>query len=218
MTQSQQQSYRLFIPGVVVLLYVFALDKTLLTSYKIIENSIGDERTIVYSTYVIIASIIGAIYMIFKVRFAVWDMYLPVVQRHIIHRLLTFAGRKYDSLYFADIKNVKKVMNVFYQLIDNDNSLTTRSNTVRLNGLVWTSIMDLAVISLVVFGVVFTYGLVTLNSDFVLWSYFPSLIALLCLITLPVITNSHIEAGDKQLDYIGQHMKNELTIKLNEIL
>lgn len=202
----------------IVLIYVVVIDKTLLSNYNLIENSIGDENTIVYSTYLIIAFIIGAIYKVFKLRFKIWDLYLPIVQRHIIHRFLVIAGLEYDSLYFSDIRNVKKVMNVFYKFIDNDNSLTTRSSTVRLNGLIWTSVMDLLIVSLLVFGAVFLYGLLTLKSSFVLWSYFPSIICLLCFVTLPTITKTHIEESDKQIDYIGQHLKDDLITKLNEIL
>ena len=44
------------------------------------------------------------------------------------------------------IKNSRKLMHIFYHLIDNDQSLKEKSKLVRDNGLIWTSTADVAIL------------------------------------------------------------------------
>ena len=112
----------------------------------------------------------------------------------------------------------KKLMDVFYALIDSNESLKERSKLVRDNGLVWSSIADLVVLG-TVFGAIYVpLSLITHYSLFLIWGAISGLIAFIAAKTLhPLAEKKHIKLSNDQLDFIATQMKDKVTEKVDAL-
>ncbi len=98
----------------------------------------------------------------------------------------------------------RTLMNVFYGLVDNDNSLQDRANDVRMNGAVLSTLCDLIVVSWLAVFVSASWGLYAGN----LWMFSGVAVGLIIALgterwALPRVTERHIQLSDWQLGYIA---------------
>ena len=102
-----------------------------------------------------------------------------------------------------------RVKNVFYNQVDNDNSLTSRSEAIRFNGTLWTSAADVTVISILFFIFSIVLWSIEIDNAQIGMPVFGG-IALLSLLVQAILTRKHMEMSNDQLDYIDQYRKNEV--------
>ncbi|MDP2117403.1 MAG: hypothetical protein Q8J71_08405 [Brevundimonas sp.] len=105
----------------------------------------------------------------------------------------------------------KKVKGTFYHLVDNSNSLTSKSKLVYFNGYIWTLVADArAVAFLVAFlsvGMLFADP----NNDAARISLsINAAVVAVSLFFSHMVTKKHIELSNDQLSYIEQHLKDKL--------
>ena len=109
-------------------------------------------------------------------------------------------------------------MNVFYKIIDNDESLREKSNNVRLNGLIWTSTMDIVIISVagavVSWIMYFIQGYGYNNTQALILI----IVAIISIGFVEIATRKHISLSNEQLDMICQAHKDELKEGIDECL
>lgn len=107
---------------------------------------------------------------------------------------------------------------VFYQLVDNDKSLTARSENIYFNGFLWTTSADLRAVSLLVFMLSAGMALAAPSNDAVRTGLLINAAAFgLSFLVSEALTRRHIAMGNEQLEYIETHLKSELSTKLTSL-
>ena len=218
MTKSRLKQLRLIIPGIIVMIYLVVFNQFTFEHLFSIPESLKSNSKFLYLIYFILALIVGTVYHILKIRHFLWDNYLPLIQQNIRSRLLDISGNELNSENLEVFKSWKNIKDVFYHHIDNDSSLQDKANSVRFNGLLWTTIMDAAIISFLVSMTLFLAGFWSNNIDAITNGYIVLAVCIICLFLIHPLTKSHIDESNKQLDYMELHLKEEITNKINEIL
>lgn len=105
---------------------------------------------------------------------------------------------------------------IFYYFVDNDNSLTKKTELAYSNGLIWTTAADIRALSAIftVFSIImFWFGVAGTQVSAVAFL----LIFALSFPLSHILTNFHKEIGDQQIDIIELYHQEELTAKLESI-
>ena len=205
MSSSTLNFIRFFAPAVIFVVLVYAAAKILGLTREEVPVSVNDLG------YNLSYLIVAAIYQYLPFRSWAYAPFRRNIDEHIRSRLITIAGVADDRKKLA----WKKMANVFYALIDNDNSLQKRSGDVMFNGALMTSFADLTAIS----------GLLLVGSVAALWFGVRTGRVALLLIVLMVISlvmqelarRRHIKLGKYQLDYIEQNMKAEVVKRISAL-
>ena len=110
----------------------------------------------------------------------------------------------------------KEIRGVFYHLIDNDKSLTTKGQLAHFNGLIWTTAADSSLISAVfICAALVMYLLGVPNTLFSALFFF-----VICIISIMIswgTTLKHKSIGNQQVEIIEHLHKEKLTAKLKAI-
>src|SRR5262249_80826 len=105
----------------------------------------------------------------------------------------------------------RRLLDIFYRIIDNDESLKSRQNGVRFNGLLVTSIADGSVVGFLAYIFHTLLMFFTDSYSHLLWSYlFVAVWLLSTYVLLPLALNRHLELSNEQLDYIDTHRSTEV--------
>lgn len=205
MSGSTLRFVRFFAPAVILVVLSYAIAKMLKISSAEVPVSVND---LGYNLgYIIVA----AIYHYLPLRDWVYRPFLNSVHERIRAELVCISELPEDTDRFS-WKNLK---NIFYWLIDNDESLKVRADDIRFNGALMTSFADLTIIS-----ILFLVGcLLSMSLGFSAGR--PAL--LLAVVTAISISMQlvamlrHRELGKRQLSYIKQIKKAELIAAMQKI-
>lgn len=110
----------------------------------------------------------------------------------------------------------KKLKTIFFDLVDQDKSLSVKANLAYVNGLIWTSFADATVLALLYFlfsVCLFFFGL----KDAVLAVGLFFFIAVACRLGSLITTNRQISIGQEQLDIISSKYSNEIRTYLKSL-
>lgn len=203
---------RILIPGLILIFEFLPMLGELKLNYKI------GEGWFTYSFLIIPALVIGAIYQMCDVRFTVTNISHRKIDLNITSSLLKI----YNKTLTQDEHNylkLKRLKHIFYNIIDNDSSLSAKSQLVYFNGILWTSTADLFILSIFSSVIYFVLGYWVLGSDFI-WQtglIFAGLAAFsFCLHMLSII--KHYKLSNDQIEYIETHFKADLTKKVDSSL
>ena len=215
MNKETLKTWRIFIPGIItILLIIFGLTNSkeeILTFYKIFKPL---ERNDIF----VIAPVLffGVIYYALNVRWVIWKPFIFQVQENIKNKILNASTLKLTSSDWYKIKKDRALMIIFYSFVDNDESLKEKAKSVRLNGLAWSSFIDLSVLSclsaLLHSGIyVFTSKLYHIYLAWILFlSYFISLVFVF------LLTRKHIKLSNEQLEVIIQRKKEKINSEIQK--
>lgn len=209
--------FRLLVPGILIfILFVIFIQDDLQGLIKLTKvfSSFQFKDTI----YMLIFIVIGVIYYIFKIRDLLWNPYHKRIQNNIRDTLISPFKQQFSKKQIDYLKDGRKLMNVFYHFIDNDKSLAQKANRVRFNGLIWTSTIDLTIIT-TIGSLAFWFKLIFETSSYNLWMAIILLtIALISFGLIQLTTKQHISLSNEQLEIICQLHKAKLQDKINELL
>jgi hypothetical protein len=212
MERSTLKFSRLLIPGLILIFEFLPMLSELKISYKI-----GD-GWFEYSFLIIPALVIGAIYHIYDVRFTITNISHRKIDLNITSSLLKVYNKPISQLEYNYLKE-KRLKHIFYNIIDNDASLSAKSQLVYFNGLMWTSTADLFILSIFSSIVYFVFGYWILNSDFLLHIgiiYAGFAAFSFCLHVLSII--KHYKLSNDQIEYIETHYRSELAKKIDTVI
>jgi hypothetical protein len=213
MSLTTLKNLRLVIPGVFILIAIFLIIPNKIDELKNNFNEFikFDFKDILYTTTFIL---FGVLYHISKLRLRFWNPFLSTVQNNIKDSLLKPFLNTFDENKIASLREGRKLINVFYHFVDNTPSLTEKSNLVRFNGLLWTSFVDLTVISLIT-TIVIDVKMFFHYSSYNLYLLFGFIvIALFSFWLVRRLLKTHIKLGNEQLEIITELHLNELRDKL----
>jgi hypothetical protein len=213
MTRTTLKFIRLFVPGLILVLEFLPLLKFSGQAFKI------DEGWLSYSFLTLIAVGIGAFYHINNVRYFVTNASHKRIDLNIMNSLLKLYPKPLSQAQHNFLKDKKRLKNVFYNFIDNDKSLTAKSENVYFNGALWTSTADAFIISTFSAIVYISAGTLIFHQKEVwLWGILFGGIAIVTILLHVLTIFKHINIGNDQLEFIETNKLKELETKIDEIL
>ncbi len=210
---------RLLIPGILFLILIllfFIKDLyDVITSHLEFYNYFGKFENYIF---IILIIFIGLLYYVFDIRYIIWKKHLELVRNNIKDKLLEPFRNNYSTDEINSLKKGRQLINIFYHFIDKDPSLKERAMSVRFNGFIWTSFIDLQIISFLGF-IIFLIIFMIVKLNYYLYIaialFFLSLISP---VFINRLTKKHMLLGNKQLEMIHQSYKNELEQEINDLL
>jgi len=109
-------------------------------------------------------------------------------------------------------------MNIFYSFVDNDESLKQKSKVVMFNGLIWSSFIDLCILSCLAALSYSILSIFTSKSHYIILADLLFCFCFLSLICTSLLTRKHKTLSNEQLDIIAQTKKNEVELKIKEAI
>jgi hypothetical protein len=117
-----------------------------------------------------------------------------------------------------EILKTRSLMDIFYKLVDSDNTLKERAKLVRENGFAWGSIADVVVLGTVFAALYLPWWLATAYSPFLIMSLICGVAAIVGRAFLhPWAEKRHIRLGNEQLDFIELHLRQEAINMVNRL-
>ena len=217
MNKETLKTWRIFMPGIItILLIIFGLTNSkeeILTFYKIFKPL---ERNDIF----VIAPVLffGVIYYALGVRWFVWKPFNFQVQENIKNKILNDSNLTLTSSQWFKIKKDRALMNIFYSFVDNDESLKEKAKSVRMNGLVWSSFIDLSVLSCLsalVHSGIYIYTS-KLHHVYLAWIMF--CISFISLLFVCLLKYRHINKSNEQLEIITQRKKDEIDPEIQKVV
>jgi len=210
MTKEKLHQLRLFIPGFLLILVVVFLFKPDVDMTTVFQQEIS-KNSVLYFIGMAATIIFGVAYYLMDFRMYVMKTPLSTVRENIKTKLLSSLNTKDQSLV---LKNNVNLMVIFYDFVDHDNSLIEQKKEVYLNGIVWSTLADIRIISifaLILYSIAWFF---TDIQDYLILIGATISFIFLTLIFLPVATKKHLNLSNNQLDVILQNHKEELQKKL----
>ncbi len=205
---------RILVPGAIIYLVLVVLlpidfyNKDFFSNIKIIK----------FPLFIFVSYIFGYFYDLVKLRGPIFSMQSKMVDDNIKDSLLSIYGESVESVDENDKQYLKskRLMSIFYHIIDQNNSLEKKSRRVYLNGLIWTTFID-------AFIIFFISTILSAILGFFVSRYF--IIALIFFL-LAVATfllslssrSKQIDLSNRQLKYIKHYCKKELVEKIKNAL
>jgi len=173
-----------------------------LLNFKPVTDKLPDSVILILLTFA--ALIIGGIYYGFDIRDLLWRWFVRKCHDNVWTKMI-IPHRNHPSIQGV-IGRLKKeqAMRIFYNIIDNDPSLSDQAQDVRLNGAILTTIIDVLLISGFFCFVYILSFLITRMNQF-RWS------AILLAVLQPLlwllksrVSKKHIKLENEQLGVIAQ--------------
>jgi len=201
---------RLLIPGLILIFEFLPMLKTFNVHYKVGEGWVS------YSFLIISAVVIGTIYHFLDFRFFITNASHKKINLNIVSSLLKIYKKPVSQDEYNYLKD-KRLNHIFYHFIDNDKSLSAKSQLIYFNGLLWTSTADLFILS-IFSSIAFLICGLCFNSDLIWLSVAYVFIALLAFCFHASTINKHLELSNEQLGYIETHYQSDLKSKIKASL
>lgn len=209
MEQTTLKYLRVLIPGLIILFGLLPINDQL-HSFGINLNNYE------YNYIIIIALLLGAIYYQLNIQHLITRPSHYLITKNIFDKLITISSCKLSDKQKEFIWKNRFYINIFYNIIDNDESLKQKANIVRFNGIFWTTSADIFIISFL-FTILYFYEILPSPNFMALSKVFVVFMTLgIILHIISVI--KHIKLSNKQLKYIEQFLSSEVHKKINEIL
>ena len=217
MDLSTLKRMRVIVPGTTFVF--FAIPTYIFFSPKVLE--IDSALKFPLESYgAVLAFIIGTMFNTYEIRRFILKKSLHEIDENIQNKLLQEGlSTPQDTRKEEEIKKTKKLMVIFYNFIDTDESLKEKAKLVRENGLVLSSSADIALI-----GLFFSYVYLFLSWIYdinTLFLFSGMAIGLIAIISWRLVhfkaLKSHIKLGEDQIKIIAQNKKTELQLKVQEL-
>lgn len=217
MSSETLQIFRFTIPAILFLLLFLPLAQDSLDIGELDRLLTGIQGTVLYLVFV---AIFGTLYYIFDVRDLFTHHALSQIDDNIKNKLLKpFSDDPSISRQAARLRDDNTLMDIFYNIVDNDASLQRRATRVYFNGLLLSSAADILALSLLAL-VVYPLGFLILFRFHYLVITLVAGIAFILVqkFVLPRLIKKHIQLSDNQLDYITLHHIDQLRAGIQKAL
>jgi len=206
--------WRLIIPGILILiLLLFVIQESFTDLTKTFTSFQSNDIA-----YTILVIAVGVFYYILNIRKLLWNPYLNRVQINIKNTLLSAYKKPLNKQQKAYLIEGRKLMIIFYHFIDNDKSLLEKAKRVRFNGLIWTSMIDLTIISSCGSLIFWVKLIIERHFYYLAMALILIILALVSFGLIQLTTRHHLSLSNEQLEIICQSYKTQLEDKINELL
>ena len=204
MTLDRLKDLRFYTPGIISIVFSALLGWITKLWEITIPDSLGDLKLAPP------AVACALLYYLTPLRAWCNQVFADDVNENIRSKLVSISGLQDDP----DVFMWKKLRRVFYDLVDNDESLKVLASQAYSNGFLWTLFADIRTLALVFVFISLFFCLFALNEALFAASIF-ALIVLISLIASAISTRRHMEIGNEQIETIKLKHKPKL-IKMLE--
>lgn len=212
--------FRLLVPGILIFLLIILFLQNDFHELSQFTRFFSDFQ-VMDTLYTVIFAFVGVLYYLLGIRNLLLKPYHERVQNNIKDKLISPFLGQLNKEQIAYLKQARRLMNIFYHFIDSDSSLTEKAKRVRFNGLIWTSTVDLTIISVLgASGFWIRLILETTQYNLVMAGSLSALV-LISFGLIQLSTKRHLSLSDDQLEMICQKYKDEkdeLDRMINEVL
>lgn len=217
MNKETLKLWRIIIPGIIIyfliLLGLTNSKEELFAFHKIFTTLEWND-----AIYLVPVFIFGTMYYLLGVRWYVWKLFNTQIQENIKDKILNISKSTLLSSQWFNLKKDRILMNIFYSFVDNDESLKQKSKVVMFNGLIWSSFIDLSILSCLAALLYSILSIFTSKSHYIILADLLFCLSFLSLICTSLLTRKHKTLSDEQLDIIAQTKKNEVEQKIKEAI
>lgn len=205
---------RFLIPVVLLFFILVPLVQPNLDLANYLKISISTDSAL----YVLLVIVVGGIYYILNLREYAIKPSIWAIQRNIKTKLLApFAKDPAIKKLEPELRAGHFLLNTFYGFVDEDKSLTEKSKSIHLNGLVMSTVADIRVLSLLA-TLIYLCGYLISNKiehfEFAIGCF---LLSGLTYFLMPRVIQRHIHLSNIQLEYIVTKYRKELKNSLLKI-
>jgi len=217
MDQQTLKTLRLIIPGMLVVIVFLPLFLKGLNPAQVGGTLFRFETLFSIG---VVAGIGGLFYVVnLVIRRPFFQPQLIPIQENIKEKLLGFcANETLNPTARKHLREGRRLMTVFYHFVDNDESLKEKAKSIRLNGLVMSSIADLMFLLCMAIPVYLVAYWAFRRPHYVVMGLLCAGVNALCWPMIVTVRKRHIELSDEQLDHIGLYYREELCNTLRMIL
>ncbi len=168
---------------------------------------------------IVILSLAGLYYIINPRKFFIKDS-LRKFHDNIKTKLLSpFSDDDRITRSTDELMKGRKLILIFYKLIDNDESLKKKAKNIYFNGLIWTAVADIMAVSSIAIGFYIIRFFFLQRDHFLFFSLGLAVLHLIASrILMPIVTKRHIELMDEQLDHIELNYTEDVRSELIKLL
>ncbi|MET0398396.1 MAG: hypothetical protein ABW277_16480 [Longimicrobiaceae bacterium] len=213
MTKDQLSYVRIFVPGTLSIFVYFTLRAkkfSLSQTIEAIDFTVGSQAFIV-------AVIAGVVYRVFRVRDRlVLGRHWRIIEDNIKDRLISMIpSGEMNPGDAALLRPGKRLINLFYSIVDKDESLKLRRDSVYENGAYVSSVADTIVFASVGCLVHLGFGLAGEGAHHYFWAVFWFAVLLISwLVLLPRVLATHRDLSNEQIDFVADHHRQEVQSQL----
>lgn len=210
--------FRLIIPGILIFVLIILFLQDDFHELSQLSSSFFSNFRLMDTLYTVIFVLLGVLYYLLNARERLWRPYLERVRNNIKDKLISPFLGQLNKEQIAYLKQDRRLINIFYHFIDSDSSLTEKAKSVRFNGLIWTSTIDLTIISVLgALGFLIKFILEITQYNLVMAESLAAL-ALISFVLIQLSTKRHLTLSNDQLEMICQNHRVELDRMINEKL
>jgi hypothetical protein len=213
MTKTMLKAIRLLSPGVIILLCLLPFTKPEATK-QITEALSGDVCAYIV---IIVVIFLGAVYYSFDFRGFLWRPIVTMCHENVRDTIII---KHYsDPIVKSKIHLITNevVIRIFYNIVDNDPSLTDQAHDVRHNGAILSTMIDGILILpffLLIHLAVFYFSGTRLC---LAWAIAILVLQVVLLFARPRLLSKHLHLQNEQLAVIAQHHNNTVLSKLQNL-
>lgn len=207
MEQTTLKFLRIIVPGLAIILASFPF----LFSTETIRIGLVAYQSIFLAFLLQLEILFGVFYHIIDFRSKHWKIDLAIIHEHIKQKIIEGVRKEagFDSAKASSMES-KKYLNVHYEIIDSIPSMKYKKQQVFLNGAIFTSLIDIRVISLP--AALFYLVMAAIFSSEVYYITFFVLI-LFAIVVWPLrlmVRNRHLKLIDEQIDFYIQNSRSKV--------
>ncbi|MBT2162256.1 hypothetical protein [Zobellia barbeyronii] len=206
MEQKTLKQLRLLLPG------IFAVIIGTYYYFIIANKEFSEIEFKEFSIPFLIAIAFGALFYLTDIRFLVTNYSHKKIDLNIKNHILKLYTKPLSDKQKQFLYQKNRLKNVFYNIIDNDESLKKKQTNVFLNGLIWTSTADLLIICFL-FSILFLISIFIFNKSsnlLLMGGFIMILIALISLFAHILAFLKHVKLSNEQIEYIETHHINRV--------
>ena len=148
MSLENLKKVRLYFPGTlsVILAAVYFFGGEINSIKDLFQN--GSAISLTSAIALVTIVLLGFSYNTLRLRDIIWSPLVHAVNANIVTKLFSIAEIQ-NVRRLSDAQNKEILNSVFYPIVDNDNSLSIKSNIVKENGVMTTCVIDTFILTLI---------------------------------------------------------------------
>lgn len=211
MTVDTLKTFRLLVPGVLLVLLLMSIVAPSGDVLRALaEPSMGE---VAFGGIPVL--LCGAAYLLLDGRRIIFGDFWKPVHDSIAERL-TACLRRTRSVSPAEtaaLRDTRRLLRIFFAVIDENDTLATSKSRVYFNGLLMTSAIDITVIGLPFLAAHIAAAIVFKSLAHLLWAIVLSLLILMSTFVFRRLAlKRHLELTDEQLEAIERHHANRVVV------
>lgn len=212
------KAMRMLVPGLMILIALMAVKES---DWKSLTDRImGIELSQGSFPFYVLPVILGVLYYLANLRNVFFRKPIQQVVGNIYDRLLSpFEQHPEIASSIAGLRESSAIKHIFYRFIDSEPDLQEKANNVRMNGLVLSSLADVAILCLIFAPIYLTlYRIKSLVYYLILFIGTLIVFTLVRFLLLPLATKKHLKYSNEQIDSILANHYATLETRVLEVV